>query len=59
MLQQQDEILQYQRHILERSMYRLDPAPPKLPPQEYIDRYFAENDEKYLFANCNSKLKQN
>ena len=29
-------------------MYRLDPAPPKLLPQEYIDRYFAENDEKYL-----------
>ena len=29
-------------------MYRLDPAPPKLPLQEYIDRYFAENDEKYL-----------
>lgn len=48
MLQQQNEILKQQRYILERSMYRLDPAPPKLPPQEYIDRYFAENDEKYL-----------
>ena len=48
MLQQQNEILHHQQYILERSMYRLDPAPPKLPPQEYIDRYFAENDEKYL-----------
>lgn len=48
MLQQQNEILIQQQYILERSMYRLDPAPPKLPPQEYIDRYFAENDEKYL-----------
>lgn len=48
MLQQQNEILKQQRYILERSMYRLDPAPPKLPPQEYIDRFFAENDEKYL-----------
>ena len=48
MLQQQNEILKQQRYILERSMYRLDPAPPKLPPQEYIYRYFTENDEKYL-----------
>lgn len=48
MLQQQNEILKQQQYILERSMYRLDPAPPKLPPQEYICRYFTENDEKYL-----------
>lgn len=48
MLQQQNKILKQQRYILECSMYRLDPAPPKLLPQEYIDRYFAENDEKYL-----------
>lgn len=48
MLQQQNEILIQQQYILERSMYRLDPAPPKLRPEEYIDRYFAENDEKYL-----------
>ena len=48
MLQQQNEILKQQRYILEHGMYRLDPAPPKLPPQEYIDLYFAENDEKYL-----------
>lgn len=48
MLQQQNEILKQQQYILERSMYRLDPAPPKLPPQEYIDRFFAENDERYL-----------
>ena len=48
MLQQQNEVLIQQQYILERSMYRLDPAPPKLPPQEYIHRYFDENDEKYL-----------
>ena len=48
MLQQQNEILKHQQYILERSMYRLDPAPPKLPPQENIYRYFTENDEKYL-----------
>ena len=48
MLQQQNEILIQQQYILERSMYRLDPAPPKLRPEEYIDRYLAENDEKYL-----------
>lgn len=29
-------------------MYHLDPAPPKLPPQEYIELYFAENEDKYL-----------
>lgn len=48
MLQQQNEILKQQQYILERSMYLLDPVPPKLPPQEYIYRYFTENDEKYL-----------
>ena len=48
MLQQQNEVLIQQQYILERSMYRLDPAPPKLPPQEYINLYFDENDEKYL-----------
>ena len=48
MLQQQNELLIQQQYILERSMYRLTPAPPKLPPQEYIYRYFTENDEKYL-----------
>ena len=29
-------------------MYRLDPAPPKLPAQEYIVRYLTEKEEKYL-----------
>ena len=29
-------------------MYRLDPAPPKLPAQEYIVRYLTENEDKYL-----------
>lgn len=48
MLQQQNEVLIQQQYILERSMHRLDPATPKLPPQEYINRYFDKNDEKYL-----------
>ena len=29
-------------------MYRLDPAPPKLPAQEYIVRYLTEKKDKYL-----------
>lgn len=29
-------------------IYRLDPAPPKKNPQEYISLYLAEKDEKYL-----------
>ena len=29
-------------------MDRLDPAPPKLPPQEYIDLHLAEKEDKYL-----------
>ena len=29
-------------------MYRLDPAPPKLPAQEYIVRYLTEKGDKYL-----------
>ena len=29
-------------------MYRLDPAPPKLPLQECIELYFDENEDKYL-----------
>ena len=48
MSEEQNKVLEQQRYLLERRMYRLDPAPPKLPPQEYIYRYFAENDEKYL-----------
>ena len=29
-------------------MYHLDPAPPKLPAQEYIVRYLTEKEDKYL-----------
>ena len=28
--------------------YQLTPAPPKMPPQEYIEKYLAEKDEKYF-----------
>ena len=28
--------------------YQLTPAPPKMPSQEYIEKYFTENDEKYF-----------
>ena len=41
-------IREQQQKILERRMYRLDPAPPKLPPQEYIDLHLAEKEDKYL-----------
>ena len=37
MSKEQNEVLEQQRYLLERRMYRLDPAPPKLPPQEYIE----------------------
>lgn len=30
------------------NQFRLNPAPPKLPPQEYIDQYLETKDEKYL-----------
>ena len=45
---EQNEVLEQQRYLLERRMYRLDPAPPKLPAQEYIVRYLTEKEEKYL-----------
>ena len=48
MSEEQNEILAQQKHFLERRMYRLDPAPPKLPAQEYIVRYLTENEDKYL-----------
>ena len=28
--------------------YQLTPAPPKMPPQEYIEKYLAEKDDKYF-----------
>ena len=48
MSKEQNEILEQQRYLLERRMYRLDPAPPKLPLQECIELYFDENEDKYL-----------
>ncbi len=48
MSKEQNEVLEQQRYLLERRMYRLDPAPPKLPPQEYIELYLAEKGDKYL-----------
>lgn len=48
MSEEQNEVLEQQRYLLERRMYRLDPAPPKLPTQEYIIRYLPEKEDKYL-----------
>ena len=48
MSEEQNKVLEQQRYLLERRMYRLDPAPPKLPAQEYIVRYLTEKEEKYL-----------
>ena len=48
MSKEQNEVLEQQRYLLERRMYRLDPAPPKLPLQECIELYFDENKDKYL-----------
>lgn len=48
MSEEQNEVLAQQKQFLERRMYRLDPAPPKLPAQEYIVRYLTKKEEKYL-----------
>lgn len=48
MSEEQNEVLAQQWYLLEHRMYRLDPAPPKLPAQEYIVRYLTEKDDKYL-----------
>ena len=48
MSEEQNEVLAQQKLFWERRMYRLDPAPPKLPAQEYIVRYLTENEDKYL-----------
>ena len=48
MSEEQNEVLAQQKQFLERRMYRLDPAPPKLPAQEYVVRYLTENEDKYL-----------
>lgn len=48
MSEEQNEVLAQQKLFWERRMYRLDPAPPKLPAQEDIVRYLTENEDKYL-----------
>lgn len=48
MSEEQNKVLEQQRYLLERRMYHLTPAPPKLPPQEYIALYLAEKEDKYL-----------
>ena len=48
MTEELNETHRKQQALLERRMYHLDPAPPKLPPQEYIELYFAEKEDKYL-----------
>lgn len=48
MSEEQNEVLAQQKLFWERRMYRLEPAPPKLPAQEYIVRYLTENEDKYL-----------
>lgn len=45
MSEEQNEVLAQQQYLLERRMYRLDPAPPKLPTQEYIIRYLPEKED--------------
>lgn len=48
MSKEQNEVLEQQRYLLERRMYHLDPAPPKLSAQEYIVRYLTTKEDKYL-----------
>lgn len=50
MSEEQNEVLEQQRYLLERRMYRLDPAPPKLPAQEYIVRYLTEKRKSIWFG---------
>lgn len=52
MSKEQNEVLEQQRYLLERRMYRLDPAPPKLPPQEYIELYLAEKGTSICCGIC-------
>ena len=52
MSDEQNEVLAQQKQLLERRMYRLDPAPPKLPAQEYIVRYLTEKEDKYMVLQC-------
>ena len=52
MSKEQNEVLEQQRYLLERRMYRLDPAPPKLPAQEYIVRYLTEKRKSIWLGIC-------
>ena len=46
MSEEQNKVLEQQRYLLERRMYRLDPAPPKRRAQEDIVRYLTEKEDK-------------
>lgn len=48
MTEELNETRRKQQALSERRMYHLTPAPPKLPPQEYIELYLAEKEGKYL-----------
>lgn len=48
MTEELNETRRKQQALLERRMYHLTPAPPKLPPQEYIELYLAEKEGEYL-----------
>lgn len=48
MTEELNETRRKQQALLERRMYHLTPAPPKLPPQEYVELYLAEKEGKYL-----------
>ena len=48
MTEELNETRRKQQALLERRMYHLTPAPPKLPPQEYIELYLAEKEGKSL-----------
>lgn len=52
MSEEQNKVLEQQRYLLERRMYRLDPAPPKLPAQEYIVRYLTEKRKSIWLGIC-------
>ena len=49
---EQNEVLEQQRYLLERRMYCLGPAPPKLPLQECIELYFDEMKTSICRGTC-------
>ena len=52
MTEELNETRRKQQALLERRMYHLDPAPPKLPPQEYIELYLAEKRASIWCGTC-------